>query len=290
MAKVLASSPRLVCRLPSLQVMRSRLQTFASFRQQQPLASAADQQEALTGSEWPDVTLGPLAPVDKNFPLPGNVGAATQLKPPVKPVLPFELDVNTLPTSHERQVIAMEQFFASEEGKAMAKHSQQTSKCIDNVLECVAQECTPRMKRSFMDLFLEANVGDSKLTVVTLCQKTTNDMSGWSPAVEKERNELTDYFVEGAQEICQLLQSEGYWADFIDPASGLAYYGPHTNTALFETDERYKTLGFDIVDLGCCKVISHHLWGTHAFVGSVFTNAPTDSPLMVKIMQSLHKD
>ena len=27
-------------------------------------------------------------------------------------------------------------------------------------------------------------------------------------------------FASGSQEICQLLQKEGYWADFIDPSSG----------------------------------------------------------------------
>lgn len=29
-------------------------------------------------------------------------------------------------------------------------------------------------------------------------------------------------FVDGAKEICFALQSNGFWADFIDPSSGLA--------------------------------------------------------------------
>jgi len=27
-------------------------------------------------------------------------------------------------------------------------------------------------------------------------------------------------FVQGATEICEVLKSKGYWADFIDPSSG----------------------------------------------------------------------
>ncbi|NXM21717.1 MMAD protein, partial [Ploceus nigricollis] len=90
-------------------------------------------------------------------------------------------------------------------------------------------------------------------------------------------------FINGAKEICYAISSEGYWADFIDPSSGLAFFGPYTNNPLLETDERYRHLGFSVDDLGCCKVIRHNLWGTHVVVGSIFTNAEPDSPIMRKL-------
>lgn len=63
----------------------------------------------------------------------------------------------------------------------------------------------------------------------------------------------------------------------------LQFFGPYTNSTLFETDERYRHLGFQTEDLGCCRVIRHSLWGTHAFVGTIFTSAPPDSSIMKKL-------
>jgi hypothetical protein len=53
---------------------------------------------------------------------------------------------------------------------------------------------------------------------------------------------------------------------------------------MFETDERYRNFGFEIEDLGCCKVLSHHVWGTHAFVGALFTTAPVPSPELQEVL------
>jgi hypothetical protein len=158
-------------------------------------------------------------------------------------------------------------------------------------LECVTQICPPVLRKDLGELFPAekekrgAKFGEGVI-VITLSQHTTNDMSGWSEAVEAEREELLAKFVEGAKEICAALQQAGYWADFIEPSSGTPFFGAHTNTTLFETDERYKSLGFEIDDLGCCKVIRHALWGTRAYVGSLFTDAPEHLPVIRQLVQA----
>ncbi|RVE57770.1 hypothetical protein OJAV_G00202600 [Oryzias javanicus] len=139
-------------------------------------------------------------------------------------------------------------------------------------VECAVQSCPRVLKKDFRSMFPEERL--SELTVVSVTQRTHNDMTAWSSQVETERLEMLEKFVLGASEICSALQKKGFWADFIDPSSGLPFFGAHTNNVLFETDERYRQLGFHVEDLGCCKAIRHPAWGTHVFVGVLFTDAP----------------
>ncbi|XP_023244837.1 methylmalonic aciduria and homocystinuria type D homolog, mitochondrial-like [Centruroides sculpturatus] len=197
-----------------------------------------------------------FGPKDMRAPLPGNIGVITSFL--------FE---NNSETTDDRQL---------------------TIFSPSDVLECVVQECPRLLCRDFADLFPGREIEKEKLTVITLCQKTRHDMSTWSEEIELEREELIGYFIKAAEDICAKLNEVGYWADFIDPSSGRPYLGPYTNATMFETDERYRHFGFVIEDLGCCKVLSHHLWGTHAFVGSLFTNAPLNSPEIQEIIEK-HK-
>ncbi len=85
-----------------------------------------------------------------------------------------------------------------------------------------------------------------------------------------------------------------YWADFIDPLTGKPVnlflqiqQNTLTNSSLIETDESYRHFGIEINDLGCCKVISHKIWGTYCIISSVFTNAPIE--IIEKVVQSYFK-
>ena len=69
-------------------------------------------------------------------------------------------------------------------------------------------------------LFPQQPVLKGNFTVVTICQKTENDMTTWSEQVDEERDALHILYSDTAQELCQTLWNAGYWADFIDPSSG----------------------------------------------------------------------
>ncbi|XP_016895301.1 metabolism of cobalamin associated Db isoform X2 [Cynoglossus semilaevis] len=175
----------------------------------------------------------------------------------------------------------------TEDGSDQAdpQNMSRSDQCFDDsTVECSIQPCPQQLQKDFQMMFPDAP--PSALTVVTVTQRTVNDMTAWSPEVEQEREVLLSKFVGGAQQICSALQSEGFWADFIEPSCGLPFFGPYTNNTLFETDERYRHLGFQIEDLGCCRVIGHRLWGTHVFVGTIVTEAPPTSSVMKRLQGS----
>lgn len=72
----------------------------------------------------------------------------------------------------------------------------------------------------FQTLFPGSQVMTGDFTVVSLCQRSDNDMSGWSEQVEVERESLIELYSETAKELCTVLRNSGFWADFIDPCSG----------------------------------------------------------------------
>lgn len=250
---------------------------------------AATPPDILPRTIWPDEAMGPFGPQDQRFQLPGNVGfddhvngVGPQRRIPAHRNLP---DLLSEPASSERHEFVMAQFvneFQGNEASPREQHINGMETYFEHaVVECAVQSCPELLKKDFGSMFPE--IPSNNLMVMTVTQKTANDMTTWSEEVESERELLLEKFINGAKEICFALRAEGYWADFIDPSSGLAYFGPYTNNTLFETDERYHHLGFRVEDLGCCKVIRHQVWGTHAVVGSIFTNAPPESSIMKKL-------
>lgn len=146
-------------------------------------------------------------------------------------------------------------------------------------LELKAFDCPKTLLEDFQSYFRLHSI--RPMTVITVSLKSDNDMSTWNNAVDIERELLTEKFVDKARQICQTLEQAGFWADFIDPSSGTLHTNNQTSHAtFFETDERYRHLGFEIIDNGCCKVISHHKWGTKAYVGAILTTADKSGRLL----------
>lgn len=60
------------------------------------------------------------------------------------------------------------------------------------------------------------------------------------------------------------------------------FASPSSQTTL-RTEEELRHLGFHIEASGSCTVIRHILKGTPLFVGTVFTNAPTESAAVARL-------
>ncbi|XP_044160814.1 cobalamin trafficking protein CblD [Bufo gargarizans] len=294
MATALCSRARLVTYLPGFCSLIRRVRGTRAFSaagssgSDEPYIAAAPP-DILPRTVWPDEVMGPFGPQDQRFQLPGNVGFDAHVngmnnrrKVQVQKNLP---DLLSEPAAGERHEFVMAQFVNEFQGNEESLQPQEVNSMgtyFENAkVECALQSCPELLKRDFASMFPE--VVGSNLMVLTVTQRTENDMTTWSEDVENERESMLEKFINGAKEICYALRSEGYWSDFIDPSSGLAYFGPYTNNTLYETDERYRHLGFRVEDLGCCKVIRHSVWGTHVVVGSIFTNAPAESAIMKKL-------
>ncbi|XP_076349362.1 cobalamin trafficking protein CblD-like isoform X2 [Tachypleus tridentatus] len=252
--------------------------------------SLADE-KSCTEKQIPDREISLVEPKDFRTPLPGDVGVAPPNFPgracetrPAAKTEPFKIcDVFTRELAEERHHNIMFQFLNLQADEHANKFA------AEEVLECIAYDCPALLRKDFQDLFPGHEFPHDNLTVLTICQRTKNGMSIWSEVVGMELEELIEYFMKVAHDICKVLRQAGYWADIIDPSAGKFYRSPCTSATLFETDERYRHFGFTVEDLGCCKMISHHVWGTHAFVGCLFTNAPINSPEIEDILQKQEK-
>jgi len=219
----------------------------------------------------------------RQFPLPGQVGVTLEEKidskkttkniaEPRKACESLNFLLNN-PLTHENQIIKLKEaagglYYTDKMEENLTKKSQPKA-----ILELKAYQCPKSLMNDFQNYFRLNSIGETPLTVITVSFKTENDMATWTSQVDAEREVLTQQFVETAQEVCKNFEEEGFWADFIDPTSGRLFNSPYTHAVFYETDERYQKLGFEIVDYGCCKVISHHEWGTKAYVGCILTNA-----------------
>ncbi|NP_001297853.1 methylmalonic aciduria and homocystinuria type D protein, mitochondrial-like [Esox lucius] len=235
---------------------------------------------------WPDESMGPFGPQDQRFQLPGNVGfdchlkgvADQRMKGPVHWTVP---DVLTAATRNERHELILAQFVGEFQGNSGHRRNIQKAELYFDHLnvDCSIQSCPELLKKDFESYFPAAPA--SAITVVTVkhtrCELIDKDV------VDKDREQLLHKFVGGAKEICFALWTAGFWADFIDPSSGSAFFGSNASHTLSTTDEQWGHLGFHIETSGSCTVIRHVLRGTPIFVGTVFTTAPPNSHVIGRL-------
>ncbi|KAJ1374889.1 hypothetical protein KIN20_037996 [Parelaphostrongylus tenuis] len=234
-----------------------------------------------------------LGPADKQFPLPGDVCHKVLFQE--QPTLQQSLALSCMEqnTHSVQEILSMSHVAADANYSASVQESvvEETQACHgDWPVELTVQECPRLLKRDMRHLFPGMSFDNVNISVINITQKTENDMKVWSQKMEQEREMLTASFISSAMAMCTTLRRCGYWADFIDPSSGRPYLGKFTNHALFETDDAYKYLGFRIEDMGCCKVLQHVKWGTRAFVGTLFTDAPVDCSIMQDIIRKVNSD
>lgn len=267
--------------LAALRVSRTR--SFSAASSDEPYVTVSPTDSG-PRTVWPDENMGPFGPQDQRFQLPGNVGFDCHLegiedqgKTPVHRTVP---DVLTAPSSAERQQFILAQFVNEFHGKLgpISTRVHKAEQYFNQTgTDCSVSSCPELLKKDLELLFPSAPT--TSITVVTVTQRS----SRCEEASEQDRDQLLHRFVSGAKEMCFSLWTAGYWADFIDPTTGAAFFASPSNQTTLRTKEELRHLGFHIEASGSCTVIRHILRGTSLFVGTVFTNAPTHSAVVARL-------
>ncbi|XP_041822209.1 metabolism of cobalamin associated Da isoform X2 [Chelmon rostratus] len=257
----------------ALRVSKSR--TFSAASSDEPYI-AVSPTESGPRTVWPDENMGPFGPQDQRFQLPGNVGfdchlegMEDQKKTPVQRTVP---DVLTAPSSTERQQFILAQFVHEFQGKLgpISTRVHKAEQYFNQTgTDCSVNSCPELLKKA----------PTTSITVVTVTQRSSRG----EEAAEQDRDQLLHRFVSGAKEMCFSLWTAGYWADFIDPMTGAAFFASPSSQTTLRTEEELGHLGFHIEASGSCTVIRHILRGTPLFVGTVFTNAPAHSAAVARL-------
>uniref|UniRef100_A0AAQ4RPP6 Metabolism of cobalamin associated Da n=1 Tax=Gasterosteus aculeatus aculeatus TaxID=481459 RepID=A0AAQ4RPP6_GASAC len=286
--QVLCSRSRLVLSktpgskaLAALRVGRTR--TFSAASSDEPYV-AVSHTDSGPRTVWPDENMGPFGPQDQRFQLPGNVGfdchlegTENQKKTPVHRTVP---DVLTATSCTERHQFILAQFVNEFQGNLGAINTRvHKAEQYFNQTEtdCSINSCPELLRKDLELMFPTAPT--SSITVVTVTQSNGQ----CEEAAEPDKDQLLHKFVSGAKEMCFALWTAGYWADFIDPTTGEAFFASPSSQTKLRTEEELRDLGFHIEVSGSCTVIRHILRGTPQFVGTVFTNAPAHSSAIARL-------
>lgn len=81
-------------------------------------------------------------------------------------------------------------------------------------------------------------------------------------------------FMEFGEELCARICAQGYWADYIDPCSGLPMLTRSCNKVYSEVDGMECLLNYRAYQAAGCKVLTHPKWGSAVYPATIFCYAP----------------
>ena len=90
--------------------------------------------------------------------------------------------------------------------------------------------------------------------IVPTAQRSLMELVEWGPAAAAEKDLLLERFFEWTDEVIRVLRADGFWADAVDPCSGLARATPHSNMPYPEVDAFETLLRWRTNDAAGCKV------------------------------------
>jgi len=159
----------------------------------------------------------------------------------------------------------------------------------DDVLECSLHYLPKPLLREFGHVFRDEHVrfgGDSnnsdndnkalQLLAIPTNQHAREDLVAVGDHIEAEKDRLLNVFLTFGKNICDQLRSQGFWADFIDPCSGLPMISLNCNKVYSEVDGMECLLNYKAYNAGFCKILTHPKWGSAVYPATIFAYAPLE--------------
>ncbi|KAJ0407677.1 hypothetical protein ATCC90586_001859 [Pythium insidiosum] len=138
------------------------------------------------------------------------------------------------------------------------------------------------LKHVFPAQFTHKTIKTASILAVVTCQHALMDLSQFGDAADKEKDRLLETFVAFAQFVTSRLIEQQYWADFIDPCSGLPMLTLPSNKVYSEVDGVELLLRYRCLSAGMCKILLHPVWGAAVYPASLFTDAPFEAGTSVE--------
>jgi hypothetical protein len=159
------------------------------------------------------------------------------------------------------------------------------TKCAANLdgIELSVHTLPKPLQREFQHVFHERNLeiesfrsdGDVEFLAIPTNQHAREDLVAMGAHVEQEKDRLLNLFFRVATEVTDKLRKMGYWADYIDPCSGLPMLTPNCNKVYSEVDGMECCLGYKAHNAGFCKILTHPTWGSAVYPATIFCHAPS---------------
>jgi len=141
-------------------------------------------------------------------------------------------------------------------------------------IEYSIHKVLPRMIPDLEKVF--PGVDLTEALVIPTFQQCKCDLVANGPEPDAEKDRLLESFVAWSRAICTKLRDMGHWADLTDPCSGLPVYTERGGSFYPDVIGGQMLLAYDMIDTGCCKLLSHPRWQTKVYPATMFTTAPLD--------------
>ena len=118
--------------------------------------------------------------------------------------------------------------------------------------------------------------GNPVLLALPTNQRAREDLVAIGDHIEAEKDRLLNVFMEFGADISQKIRARGYWADYIDPCSGLPMLTLNCNKVYSEVDGMECLLNYRAYNAGFCKILTHPRWGSAVYPATLFAHCPEE--------------